>query len=651
MNNLQEKVIRAMVDMYGFYSIEELSEMTEVSISSIKRSLKEITAFIESYDGKLLRVPKKGICMVVTDQQRETILEALDSYANGNPESYYYRKNYILDILFNYPANYTVQLFSEELCVSRKMIEKDLEMVKEYLATFHLELLRVQNYGISIAGREFDIRQAIVDTQNKKYWKHTYIEELPKELDYRISKRAFTYFSDYYSTQDIMMVQKNLSESEVDLGVIFVDISFCRLTEYLLLTKKRMEENNKIRNKAERTLTKLDDIYIETAKKILDRMFPKEEDMELEYQFLAAKLAVAKTCEVEAKIQDDYLMDIAEDYIYTVFMAMEKENTYHYRELEKQIATFLKKISIRHDYMLIEWDDLHKDVQQQIQSTYAVCLTYAFRLEDELGFVLTQDEIAWLALLIHQASMETGSEKQGIFVMATDSYTAKYEAMKIENEISNLEIIKIVHINDFKPELAKGKLVISTVPLKEQRNNVIEITKHVTQLDINKIANRMDEYVQEMKNEKVIETVKKAFQKELIMIDALATTKKEAISQASELLLKQGCLTEDITEKVFELEERRPTTIGGQIAMAHVYKDSVKKSGIAVMRMKYPVQWSRTSKIKLVFFLAINMEESNEILKLFKYLYALIDNKDEIQKILEADSSEKIYEILMEEFH
>lgn len=651
MNNLQEKVIRAMVDMYGFYSIEELSEMTEVSISSIKRSLKEITAFIESYDGKLLRVPKKGICMVVTDQQRETILEALDFYANENPESYYYRKNYILDILFNYPANYTVQLFSEELCVSRKMIEKDLEMVKEYLETFHLKLSRVQNCGISITGREFDIRQAIVDTQNKKYWKHTYVEELPKELDYRISKRAFTYFSDYYSTKDIMMVQRNLAESEADLGVIFVDISFCRLTEYLLLTKKRMEENNKIRNKAERTLTKLDDIYIETAKKILDRMFPQEEEMELEYQFLAAKLAVAKTCEVEANIQDDYLMDIAEDYIYTVFMAMEKENTYHYRELEKQIATFLKKISIRHDYMLIEWDDLHKDVQQQIQSTYAVCLTYAFRLEDELGFVLTQDEIAWLSLLIHQASMETGSEKQGIFVMATDPYAAKYEAMKIENEISNLEIIKIVHIKDFKPELAKGKLVISTVPLKEQRNNVIEITKHVTQLDINKIANRMDEYVQEMKNEQVIETVKKAFQKELIMIDALATTKKEAISQASKLLLKQGCLTEDITEKVFELEERRPTTIGGQIAMAHVYKDSVKKSGIAVMRMKYPVQWSRTSKIKLVFFLAINMEESNEILKLFKYLYALIDNKDEIQKILEADSSEKIYELLMEEFH
>ena len=59
MNNLQEKVIRAMVDMYGFYSIEELSEMTEISISSIKRSLKDITKFIEDYDGKTTKSTEK----------------------------------------------------------------------------------------------------------------------------------------------------------------------------------------------------------------------------------------------------------------------------------------------------------------------------------------------------------------------------------------------------------------------------------------------------------------------------------------------------------------------------------------------------------------------------------------------------------------
>ena len=39
-----------------------------------------------------------------------------------------------------------------------------------------------------------------------------------------------------------MMVQEYLADSEAELGVVLVDISFCRLTEYLLLTKRRMEE-------------------------------------------------------------------------------------------------------------------------------------------------------------------------------------------------------------------------------------------------------------------------------------------------------------------------------------------------------------------------------------------------------------------------
>ena len=65
--------------------------------------------------------------------------------------------------------------------------------------------------------------------------------------------------------------------------------------------------------------------------------------------------------------------------------------------------------------------------------------------------------------------------------------------------------------------------------------------------------------------------------------------------------------------------------------------------------MKYPTRWSETSKVKLVFFLAINYEESKEILLLFKSLYSLIDNEEIMEEILEAEGSEKIYEILMKE--
>lgn len=649
MNNLQEKVIRAMVEMYGFYSIEELSEMTEISVSSIKHSLNEIAGQIEEYGAKLLRVPRKGICMVATDQERESIVEQLDSYANSNPESFFYRKNYILDILFHFPADYTIQLFSEELCISRKIVQKDLDEIRKYLDKFHLKLIKRKNKGIKIYGHEFDFRQAIVDIRNKKYWKHAYIDKLPKDLDYRISKRAFTFFSDYYSEENIMKVQEYLARSEQELGVVFVDISFCRLTEYLLLSQSRIKEGKKITNTADRKMTRLDEAYQKAAKRILDQMFPDEEDMELEYQFLAAKIFVAKTCEADHQIMDDEWLELAEDYVFIVLQAMQKENTLHQKELEEQIAAFLRKVKIKHDYMLVEWDDLHKDIQQQLHSIYAVSLAYAIRLEEELGFVLTQDEIAWMTLLIHQAAIMGGSNKQGIFVTATDPYTSQYEAMKIENAAENLEIVKIVHFHEYDPEKSKGKLVISTVPLKQKKDNEIEITKHVSQLDLNKISSYIAEYEKKKQNQKVMDTVRKTFREELIVTDVVVFTKREAIQEASNLLIRQGCLTEDVTDKVFDLEEKRPTTIGSQIAMVHVYKESVKESGIAILRMKYPTRWSETSKVKLVFFLAINYEESKEILLLFKSLYSLIDNEEIMEEILEAEGSEKIYEILMKE--
>ena len=219
----------------------------------------------------------------------------------------------------------------------------------------------------------------------------------------------------------------------------------------------------------------------------------------------------------------------------------------------------------------------------------------------------------------------------------------------IENEAENLEIVKIVHINEYDSEKTEGKLVISTVPLKHKKENEIEITKHVSQLDLNKISSRIADDEKKRQNQQVIDTVRKTFRRELIAANVAVSTKREAIQEASRLLIRQGCLSEDVTDKVFDLEEKRPTTIGSQIAMVHVYKESVKESGIAILRMKYPTMWSETSTVRLVFFLAINYENSKEILLLFKQLYSLIDNEEVMEEILETEEPDRIYEILMRE--
>ena len=43
-----------------------------------------------------------------------------------------------------------------------------------------------------------------------------------------------------------MMVQEYLAQSEKKLGIILIDISFCRLTEYLLMSKSRLRKGKKL---------------------------------------------------------------------------------------------------------------------------------------------------------------------------------------------------------------------------------------------------------------------------------------------------------------------------------------------------------------------------------------------------------------------
>ena len=83
--------------------------------------------------------------------------------------------------------------------------------------------------------------------------------------------------------------------------------------------------------------------------------------------------------------------------------------------------------------------------------------------------------------------------------------------------------------------------------------------------------------------------------------------------------------------------------------MPHIYKDCVKQSGVAVVRLKYPISWTPNEKVRLMFLIAIDFETSEEILRFFQYFYGMIGNKELIGHLLDAEGPKEFYEILMSE--
>ena len=124
--------------------------------------------------------------------------------------------------------------------------------------------------------------------------------------------------------------------------------------------------------------------------------------------------------------------------------------------------------------------------------------------------------------------------------------------------------------------------MISTVPLKEPRENTIEVTKHIDQADINKIAVSLDELDHDKKMTDALETTKKTFRESLILTDVNVMEKQDVIQLASDLLYEQGFIEKGFSQEVWKRELKRPSTVGRNIVMPHIYKDYVKQSGVSM---------------------------------------------------------------------
>ena len=113
MKNLVKKIIRTLLDVHDYMTADELARIVNVSVSSIKHNIKDVREELKKYDIELLSIPRKGFCLDIDNSQRALTLQEIDN-ANS-PDSFSFRKNYILDTLFQYNSVYTIQLFADEI--------------------------------------------------------------------------------------------------------------------------------------------------------------------------------------------------------------------------------------------------------------------------------------------------------------------------------------------------------------------------------------------------------------------------------------------------------------------------------------------------------------------------------------------------------
>ncbi|MGB7604556.1 MAG: PTS sugar transporter subunit IIA [Lutisporaceae bacterium] len=141
--------------------------------------------------------------------------------------------------------------------------------------------------------------------------------------------------------------------------------------------------------------------------------------------------------------------------------------------------------------------------------------------------------------------------------------------------------------------------------------------------------------------------------KDLIKIGVEAKNSTEIIKSLGMVLKDNGFIKDTYIDAVIAREAIYPTglpSIGVTVAIPHTDSNHVYKSAVAIAVLKEPVGFymmggtGELLNARIVFLLAIS--NTKEQLELLKNLMRLFQNQEVLEEILNANTSEDIYQIL-----
>jgi len=120
-----------------------------------------------------------------------------------------------------------------------------------------------------------------------------------------------------------------------------------------------------------------------------------------------------------------------------------------------------------------------------------------------------------------------------------------------------------------------------------------------------------------------------------------------------ELISESSTITEPkiFSKAIFDREKLMSTGIGYEIAIPHARHKSVKDFVIAIGRCQKGIEYSSIDDqpVKLIFMIGASDKQDKAYIKLLSRLMLRLKKPDLLNRILNATTPEKIYQILLKE--
>lgn len=614
-------------------NLDDLVNQLNVSKRTVYREINALNEELKKHNVVLKKTKNQGFSLYGDLTKIDNLNDMTNRAANKSSFCPSSRRNkLILDSLINGEFE-KLSYYSMKFNVSESTISNDLKYVEELFAEYKISLIREPGIGISISGKEEDIRFCLKDFVSILLTKGPYDHKLIQEKIYD------------QSNLDPNFILKVIKEDEKKFGSIFTDESLNSLSIYIAIAIRRMMGGNNINSNHFYNTFEFTKEY-ELAKSLSQKIaehhqidFNENEVYLLFLNIISSKKVKNASIAIELNNheEDDTARKMALEIIDLVNNI--KQITINNSKYIDNLSIHLQPTINRLTYNLKQENPFLEQIKREFPEAYGIAWMTNPIFKRHIGKGISEEEAAYIAIHIQSMIESCMNSLKVVIVCSSGIGISQLLSTKLQKKFRQLEVIGIESISSFNNRRDKSDidLVLSNFPI-ETNLPLLLVDPLLNKFDIDQIEKFIFNHSingHNIVNKIVLET----------FIHKKYRNQNDVIDIVSKELLNRELVQETFKKGVYEREQIHSTAIGMKVALPHARFETVKKSTLAIVTLTQPIEWGE-DEVDLIAFIALTKKDSKWATNGLKEIYHKFYMTDTHERLLKAKSHEEILAVL-----
>lgn len=682
--NIQSENFNIITEMIKNPKVKgkDLESIFNISRRQLGYRIQKLNDWLQEQDYPEIERTSQGY-FIVDDSVKDFLNISSESTSQENEQVYtaYQRAHLILLMLFREDDVLSLNHFSIDLQVSKNTVLNDIKKLKELLQPYDVKLQYSRLNGYYLVGNEFEVRRLLMRLIDKVFTINIVSADIIKYLNFKEA--------------EIESINHQINKIEQFLDSKFIDQSTRTLPLKLCSILRRIK-HDKIVDPFSIGYDDLSDTQEYQATEILTSAYsdiPRQEKLFITLQLLSTSVQWSELSDVhhlpELKTALEKMIDQFEKVTFITF----KDRT----TLLNQLLLHMKPAFYRIRYQLSDIEELANSLKDDYKELFHLVKLSAKPLENFFNQPLPENEIAYLTMLIGgslRRQDEDIEQKVKAVVVCTQgtsiSQLMLQELRTVFPEFIFLDALSLREFNQYELDfdivfspmhiMTNKKLYITKTILTAhekqelrqhvfgQLNNTLEtelqvekmlsvIREHATIHDEAELFNKLKGQVDDAYAYSSIKSSAVSLNSTLNLQDLLPTNHinivqsvvniEEAIRLTAEPLVKMNYVDTAYIDAMIDAFDDTYMVINQNIAIPHADGEStVNRTSMSMLVLDEPLQLSTGKDVYI--FVVIAATDKFKHLRPLLQLRDMSQDTESIQRIIETDSKNAVYEIIQQ---